>query len=173
MPQNNDDLVMKTLLEIKEDIGGLSSDMQSVKGSLSKNSADHETVQGQIRKMESTVNLIPGHIQSVKDMEIRLDDRIGKIEADVRSIKEIELPSIKDQMVVQKWFASKWNKIFALIGVGLLGAAGSYAGGLIKDNVKVTITHPEEKSPVVPAPTMDIMSNQPADAVDLDADVTP
>lgn len=175
----NDDLVMRTLLEIKEDIGGLSSDVksvkESVKESLVKNDDDHAAVKTQIQKMESTVALIPGHIQSVKDMEVRLDERIGKIEADVKTIKETDLPAIKDQLVIGKWLASGRNKVLALVGVGLLGAAGNAAAGLIKDNVKVSIVHPTDAPSIVPAASAlpHPVTVTERDAVDLDTDTHP
>lgn len=170
----NDDLVIKTLLEIKEDIGGLSSDMKSVKGSLEKNESDHEAAQTQIRKMEATVGLIPGHLKAVKDMETRLDERIGKIEIDVRALRDVEIPQLKDQLVVQKWLSSNRNKAITLVGVGLLGAAGNAAAGLVKDNVSVTLVRPEAPAsvtPAVPSPMRDAVSS-PKDATP-DVDVTP
>lgn len=164
----NDELVMRTLLEIKEDIGGLSSDVKGIKDSLVKNESDHEAAQGQIRRMESVVSLIPGHLQAVKDMESRMDDRIGKIEADVKSIKDTDIPAIKDQLVVGKWLSTKRNKFFALIGIGLLGAAGNAAAGLIKDSVKVTIVHPPVTTTHNHIATLPKSATPSADPTDFD-----
>lgn len=170
----NDELVIKTLLEIKEDLGGLSSDVRGIKDSLVKNDHDHASVKDQIHHMEATVGLIPGHIQYVKDMEVRLDDRIGKIETDVRAMRDVEIPHLKDQLVVQKWLSSNRNKAITLIGVGLLGAAGNAAAGLIKDNVKVSIVRPEASAPIVPmAPLPHPVTVTEHDVVDLDVDTTP
>jgi hypothetical protein len=169
--------MLQTVMEIKEDLGGLTSDVRSVKESLDHNEHVQKRVNDDIRKMESTVAMIPGYIQSAKDMEYRLDIRMGKIENDVKAMRETEIPQLKDQLVVQRWLSSKRNKISALIGVGLLGAAGNAAAGLIKDNVRVTIM-PQEAHPQVhtvndPIDTMSRFVPPLSDAVDLDADVTP
>lgn len=166
---HQDDLVIKTLFEIKEDLGGLSSDVKSVKESMVRNDSNQELVQTQIHKMEAVFGIIPGHIQAVRDMEIRIDGRIGKIEIDVKAMRETEIPQIKEQLVVGKWLASGRNKAFALIGVGLLGAAGSAVAGLVRDNINVTFHQPSAKpattgQPVVGLPDAVSMST------DLDAD---
>lgn len=166
----NDELIIKTLMEIKGDIGGLSSDVQGIKDSLAKNDNNIASMRDHIRKMGSLVNMIPGHIQYVKDTEVRLNERIWKIETDVKTIKDTDLPALKDQLVIQKWLSSNRNKIIALVGVGLLGAAGSIAAGLIKDTVKVSIAHPEASASRVPAVTRQPVVELP-DAVSMSTDL--
>jgi len=172
----NDELIITTLLEIKEDIGGLSADVKGIKVSLDKNDDDHTAFQDQTRRMESSIESIQGQIVVVKDLESRLNKRIDGISGDVKAIKEMDLPAIKDQLVVGKWLASGRNKVLALIGVGLLGAAGNALAGLIRESVKISIVRPEgsatqgtQSGTVFPHWADVAGQRQQSTAIDLDA----
>lgn len=159
--KSNDDLVMSTLMEIKEDIGGMHSDLRQIHSNMADNIRDHQAMNSHIDQWSTTMSLIPKSLDALKEIENRLEarvsrvevdlaskfnkmdgdlsNRIGRLEMDVKGLREVDFPQLREQMVIHKWLASGRNKFLALLGVAVLGAAGNAVAGLVKDNVKITV----------------------------------
>jgi hypothetical protein len=159
MSQAQDELILATLMSIKESAGGTHAEIRQIKDALEGNSQEHKDIQEQIRAFSDLAAKIPGYVQGVRDLEVKLDGRVNRLESDiggrlenleseVKGIREVDIPQFRESMAVQRWFASNRNKFLALLGVGILGAGGNALAGLVKENVKVTFNN---ASPEIPA----------------------
>ena len=168
MARPTDDLILATLMEIKQDMGGMQSDIRQIKENLASGNDDRKALRDQIDKMAEKTGQLPTQ-QTVNEMEVRLDGRIEKLEGDVSGVKTDvqnlklkDLAEIREQLVIHKWLSSNRNKIIAgFVAMGL-GAGGSVAMDAIKDAFKVTITTTALAAPAAAA-------TKPSPADDLDA----
>jgi len=193
--KSNDELVLSTLLDIREDLGGIQANMRQLHDGMSKNDKDHSAIGAEVDKLASIISVIPGSLdKGMREIESRLDakilrvesdvgnkfnrmeqdlgSRIGRLETDARGMRETDLPNLREQMVIHKWLSSGRNKVLVLIGVAILGAAGNALAGLIKDNVKVTVDR-SVNATVTTARPLDPLTPPPLDLDTMSNDTTP
>ena len=159
-------VLLSTVLEIKESLGGISSDLRQVKDEQSKTTKLYESLESRVDQVVQVASTLPKHIQDTKEMEGRLGGRLDKLEGDVRGIQMTELPTIREQLVLTKWFGSTRNKIIGLFFVAALGAIGNAAAGYFRDNVRVSLKAPAPTTMlpqeiIAPMPLPDSMVSTP------------
>ena len=173
MPTPEDKWLFDTLMEIKEDVGGLKSIKVDVADLKTDVGGLVQTVSN-IRTEMAAANII----RQAQQTELQsINSRVDNLDAKVNTILTTELPQVRQQLAVKQWFSSNRNKVLAAMGAAVLGIGANAAGSAIADKWKggdgsVTPTASASQSPPKATSPSDAGSSMalPAttDTVDLD-----